>query len=228
MTKPPVPALLVAVGTWAAPLSATPDGLPVGVVRVGGARLLDLGQAGVVHRQQIDPDQPRQQRRQPPTVARAKDQRDERGDNDIAVATVEDAVVVELGGRENRPRRVYTRLPLHPRHDDRDDDRGHEHNDMPRGAVIPAGLRRQRTGTPEQQRSRHAQEQISRDERHKLLVGRHGQDTALANHADDEHHARRDGQAEGHGLKKTMARQPPKPGQQSDLVRVTHADHLQI
>lgn len=190
---------------------------------VGRLVALGLGADGVVLVEQHRPDQTgqqgqRQQSRELPRPARSDQHGDQRRDNQVAVAGVEQEVVVDLGRGEDGLYlvRAVPQLVVGQVEGGRE---GHQlDRDVPPARVVPAVFRRQ-TLCQDQQPGRHrSQEDVSGEERQELLARAEGQPPTLEHEGDDDHQTRRDQHAEQERPPEVQVSQPRPVEGQADPV----------
>jgi len=211
-------------------LREAPERLPVADVSMGGLVVRLRRRERVVLDDQHAPDDTRdeatgQSSHEGGTTRprQSGDDRYERGHNDVAVADVEQDVVVELGGREDRAGRVDAALPLTVGHHHSHEGSEDQHDDVPGRGVVPTQFGRKLPRHHQQSCRRHPEKDIPREERQELPTRTQRNHAALTDQSDGDHADGRHQPADHQRQEEVAsARHPTEAGQQTDFARSIH------
>ena len=150
---------------------------------------------------------------------------DECRDDQVAVATVEHDVVVELGGAQHSIVAIAVRVVVLADRDNHSHSDGCcQHQDVKPRRVVEAILGRQLLCEYEQSSNHASQEEISGEERCELVVPAQRHQSAFTDQADEDEQPRSQQPAEQQRDPEVVVHYPVEAGQQADLVRSIHCE----
>lgn len=174
------------------------------------------------------PNKARHQNWDEPELHRLSPQSDshrEQGrDGDVAVASIYEAIVVQLGGREYRPSLVGIAFPLDVGQEEGDDERGDQHQNVPPRGVIERRAVGERLGKNQHASDSCAEVDVAGEERSELPDRVQGQSAVFEHLGDYQHGNRRQRPADRQRDEHAVTCHPAEAGEQANLVRSIHCE----